>query len=143
MRGDMNKKYISALFIGASCFLFQAASAQITLQSSSTGVLDSPRVGTSNMVITKTNISANTSTTVCPTATAPVTTEIYFSTAGVGISLTGGTLTQAAVGTTAGTTPDLAFNTAGLLYTLPVPNTNAITAYGAAGIVVCIQNLRQ
>jgi len=95
------------------------------------------------MVITKTNISANTSTTVCPTATAPVTTEIYFSTAGVGISLTGGTLTQAAVGTTAGTTPDLAFNTAGLLYTLPVPNTNAITAYGAAGIVVCIQKLRQ
>lgn len=132
--------YIAASL--ASFFLYPA-NAQITLQSSSTGVLDSPRVGTSNMVITKTNMSANSSTTICPTATAPVTTEIYFTTAGVGISLSGGTLTQAGVGTTAGTTPDLTFNTAGTLYTLPVPNTNAITAYGAAGIIVCIQKLRQ
>ena len=139
----MNRKIFATLVLGISVFSAQSSPAQITLQSSSTGVLDSPRVGTSNMVITKTNISSNTSTTICPTATAPVTTEIYFSTAGVGISLTGGTLTQAAVGTTANTTPDLAFNTAGLLYTLPVPNTNAITAYGASGIIVCIQKLRQ
>jgi len=130
------------LIIVSSLALAQAASAQISLQSSSTGVLDSPRVGTANQVITKTALAANTSTSICPAATAPVSTEIYFSTAGVGISLSGATLTQASVGTAAGT-PDLAFNTAGLLYTLPVPNTNAITAYGAAGVVVCIQKTRQ
>lgn len=114
-----------------------------SLATSTTGVLDSPRAGTANRVVTKTNLTANTSTTVCPTATAPIATEIYFTTAGVGISLAGGTLTQATVGTTASTTPDLAFGTAATLYTLPVAATNAITAYGAAGIVVCIQTLRQ
>lgn len=102
-----------------------------------------PKAGTADRVVTKTNLTLNTSTTICPTASTPVTTEIYFTTAGVGISLAGGTLTQATVGTTATTTPDLAFNTAGTLYTMPVAPTNAITAYGAAGIVVCIQTLRQ
>lgn len=113
------------------------------IATSTTGVLDAPRAGTVSRVVTKTNLTLNTSTTVCPTATAPISTEISFTTAGVGISLAGGTLTQATVGTTATTTPDFAFNTAGAYYLLPVAPTNAITAYGAAGIVVCVQTLRQ
>lgn len=108
-----------------------------------TGVLASPNAGTGQRVVTKTNLSSNTSTTICPAATAPVSTEIFFSTAGVGISLSGGTLTTATIGTTANTTPDLSFSVAGDYYVFPVPPTNAITAYGAAGIVVCIQTLRQ
>jgi hypothetical protein len=113
------------------------------LLTSTAGVLDSPRTGTANRVVTKTTLSANTSTSICPASTANVSTEIYFTTAGVGISLSGGTLTTATVGATAGTQPDLAFGTAGTLYTAPVGITNAITAYGAAGVVVCIQNNRQ
>lgn len=113
------------------------------LATSSTGVLDSPRAGTSNRVVTKVNMSSNTNTQICPAQANGVATEIFFSTAGVGISLAGGTLTQATVGTTASTQPDLEFNTAGTVYTMPVPPTNAITAYGAAGIIVCIQTLRQ
>lgn len=113
------------------------------LSVSTTGVLDSPRAGTANRVVTKTSLTLNTSTTVCPTATAPISTELFFTTAGVGISLAGGTLTTATIGTTASTTPDLSFATANTLYTLPVAPTNIITAYGAAGIVVCIQNIRQ
>ena len=115
----------------------------LTPKVSTAGVLDSPRAGTADRVVTKTSISADTNTTICPTATNPISTEIFFSTAGVGISLAGGTLTQAALGTTASTHPDLVFSTAGTLYTFPVAPTNAITAYGAAGIIVCIQNVRQ
>lgn len=113
------------------------------LVGSSLGVLDSPRAGTADKTITKTSLALNTSTSICPVDTKIVSEEIFFTTAGVGISLTGGTLTQATVGTTAGTTPDLAFGTANTLYTVPVPDSNAITAYGAAGTVVCIQKNRQ
>lgn len=115
-----------------------------SLCTDTTGALCTPKAGTSQRVVTKTNLASNTSTTVCPAATNPISTELFFTVAGVGISLAGGTLTTATIGTTASTTPDLSFATASTVpYQLPVPATNAITAYGAAGIVVCIQNLRQ
>lgn len=120
-----------------------AAAGQVQPCVDTIGTFCAPMAGTSQRVVTKTNLASNTSTTICPTATVPVSTEIFFTTGGVGISLSGGTLTTATVGTTAGTTPDLSFATANTLYTLPVAATNAITAYGAAGIVVCIQTVRQ
>lgn len=102
-----------------------------------------PQAGTANRTLTATNLALNTNTTICPTATNPVVTEIYFSTSGVGIGLNGQTLTTATPGTSTTASPDLAINVAGTLYTAPVGISNAITAYGAAGIVRCIQTLRQ
>lgn len=100
--------------------------------------------GTANRVITKTNLSSNTNTTICPAPTAePLRTEIFFAVSGVGISLNGGTLTTATVGVTANTAPDWATTAANQTFVFLIPPTNAITAYGAAGMVVCVQTLRQ
>jgi len=109
------------------------------LTTDANGSLRPPRSGPGTKVITKTNLTANTSTTICPATANVIATEVYFTAAGVGISLTGGTLTQAAVGTTAGTTPDYEALAAGTDYIPPVGSTNAFTAYGAAGVVSCIQ----
>lgn len=122
---------------------YDGANVTRTIRSDAAGVLASPVAGTANRVRTHTSISLNTNTTICPTASAPVTTEIYFSTAGVGIGIDGQTLTGAAATATASNSPDIVIATAGTLYTFPVGPTNAITAYGAAGVIVCIQTLRQ
>lgn len=116
----------------------------INLTLDGAGVLRAPIAGTGNRVITKTSVSATTSTTICPTATAPVVTEIWFQTGSLGISLNGGTLTQATWGATLNTNPDIVINTPGTLYTLPVAPTNIVTAYtGTAQGVTCIQTIRQ
>lgn len=100
--------------------------------------------GPSNRVITKTSLASNTNTVICPAPTAEVLkTEIFFSVSGVGISFNGGTLNTATVGTTANTAPDWATAAANAYYLFPIPPANAITAYGAAGMVVCVQTLRQ
>lgn len=97
-----------------------------------------------NRVITKTNLAANTSTPICPAPSGePIKVEIFFTVSGVGISFNGGTLTTATVGTTANTTPDWATGAANAYYLFPVSPANAITAYGAAGMVVCVQTMRQ
>lgn len=114
---------------GAAAFFVQPAAAQIA--------------GPSNRVITKTNLAANTSTVICPAAIEALKTEIFFTVSGVGISFNGGALTTAAVGTAANTTPDWATTAAGAYYLFPVSPANAITAYGAAGMVVCVQTMRQ
>lgn len=114
---------------GAAAFSF-AAQAQVA--------------GPSNRVITKTSLAANTSTPICPVPTVePIKTEIFFTVSGVGISFNGGTLTTATVGATANTTPDWATTAAGAYYLFPIVPANAITAYGAAGMIVCVQTLRQ
>jgi hypothetical protein len=106
------------------------------------GVLCSPVAGTAQRVITKTSISASTNTTVCPTATTPVTTELLATSGSVGIGLNGQTLTTATIGT-ANTTPDMPLAAANTYYLLPVAATNAITAYsGTAQIIVCVQTIR-
>ncbi len=97
----------------------------------------------SSRVITKTSLASNTNTVICPAASEPIRTEIFLSVSGVGISFNGGTLTTATVGTTANTVPDFATTAANGYYLFPVPPANAITAYGAAGMVVCVQTLRQ
>lgn len=105
------------------------------------GALCAPQAGTANRTVTRTNLTANTSTTICPTATNPVSTEMFFTTANVGIGLNGQTLTSAVVASSG--SPDIVIGTAGTLYTAPVGISNVVTAYGAAGYVVCIQTLRQ
>jgi hypothetical protein len=107
------------------------------------GVLCSPVAGTAQRVITKTSISASTNTTVCPTATTPVTTELLATSGSVGIGLNGQTLRQPRSGRL---TPRRICRwplpTPTTL--LPVAATNAITAYsGTAQIVVCVQTIRQ
>lgn len=100
--------------------------------------------GPTNRVITKTNLVANTSTAICPApASEVIRTEVFFTVSGVGVGFNGGTLTQATVGTTANTTPDWATSAAGAYYMFPVPPANAVTAYGAAGMITCVQTLRQ
>lgn len=104
---------------------------------------DLPVASTANRVVTKTSVAANTSTPVCPAATAPASTEIEVQTGAIGLGLNGQTLTSATYGTTTAS-PDIVFATAGTIYTMPVAATNAITAYTAtAQIVICIQTLRQ
>ncbi len=136
----------TSTFVQCPTFAVQAlqatAAKQATLDGAGAQIV--PKAGTADRVVTKTSVSANTSTTICPTATSPVTTEIWVESGSMGISLAGGTLTQATWGTTASTKPDLVLTTAGLLYTLPVAATNAITGYsGTAQGVTCIQTLRQ
>lgn len=114
---------------GAAAFFVSPATAQVA--------------GPSNRVITKTNLALNTSTVICPAAVEPIKTEVFFTVSGVGISFNGGTLTTAAVGTAAGTAPDFATAAANVYYLFPISPSNAITAYGAAGMVVCVQTLRQ
>lgn len=115
---------------GAAAFLISPALAQVA--------------GPSNRVITKTNLGANVSTVICPAPSAEVIrTEVFFTVSGVGIGFNGGTLTQATVGTTANTTPDWATGAANAYYLFPIPPSNAVTAYGAAGMVTCVQTLRQ
>lgn len=115
---------------GVAAFSCQPASAQVA--------------GPGNRVITKTSLAANTNTVVCPAPSAEVLkTELFFSVSGVGISFNGGTLTTATVGATANTTPDFAAAVANVYYLFPVTPANAITAYGAAGMIVCVQTLRQ
>lgn len=107
-----------------------------------TGALAAPIAGTANRVVTKTSVAANTSTTVCPTATNPSTTEIQVQTGSIGLGINGQALTSATFGT--GTTaPDIVLSSAGAFYTFPVAPTNIVTAYGSAQIVTCIQTLRQ
>lgn len=113
---------------GIAAFLVQPVAAQVA--------------GPSNRVVTKTSLAANTSTVVCPAAIEPIRTEVFFTVSGVGISFNGVTLTAAAVGTAAGT-PDFATGAANAYYLFPVTPSNAITAYGAAGMVVCVQTMRQ
>ena len=99
--------------------------------------------GPTNRVITKVSLASNTNTVICPANAEAIRTEIFFSVTGVGISFNGGTLNTATVGTTANTAPDFATTAANIYYMFPVPPSNAITAYGAAGMVVCVQTLRQ
>ena len=98
--------------------------------------------GLTNRVITKVSLASNTNTVICPANAEAIRTEIFFSVTGVGISFNGVTLTAATVATGL-TTPDFATSAANQSYTFPVPPSNAITAYGAAGMVVCVQTLRQ
>lgn len=114
---------------GAAAFFVQPLSAQVA--------------GPSNRVITKTSLAANTNAVICPAATEPIKTEIFFTVSGVGVSFNGGTLTTAIVGTAANTTPDWATTAAGAYYLFPIPPANAVTAYGAAGMIVCVQTMRQ
>lgn len=96
-----------------------------------------------NRVITKTNLAANTSPVICPApAGEPLKVEIFFTVSGVGVSFNGATLATAAVGT-ATTAPDWATGAANAYYLFPITPANPITAYGAAGMVVCVQTMRQ
>lgn len=122
------RRFILAV-AGVAAFLVSPVAAQVA--------------GPANRVITKTSLAANTNTVICPAANEAIRTEIFFSVSGVGISFNGGTLTTAAVGTTANTTPDFATTAANGYYLFPVVPSNAITAYGAAGMVVCVQTMRQ
>lgn len=99
--------------------------------------------GVSQRVVTKTNVSANTSTEVCPATPSGklIAQEMFAQASGIGVSFNGATLTTATVGT-ATTSPDFAFSAANGYYAWIVPPTNAITVYGAAQIVVCVQSLR-
>jgi len=109
----------------------------------SAGVLAFPKAGSADRVITKTSVSATTSTTVCPAATNPVSTEIQVQTGSIGLGLNGQTLSSASYGT-ATTNPDIFISAGNAVYTPPVAPTNAVTAYTAtAQIVVCIPTLRQ
>ncbi|MBN9318538.1 MAG: hypothetical protein BGN86_14470 [Caulobacterales bacterium 68-7] len=107
-----------------------------------------PQAAIVNRIITKTNLSANTSTAICPTSASSlpgagsqiVTTELFFTTTGVGVGLQGQTLSSATVGGAG--SADIPITAANTLYTLPVAATNAITAYGAAGYVTCIQTFQ-
>jgi len=111
--------------------------------SNGTWVVKNDRAGTANRVITKTSVSADTSTQICPTATNPVSTEIQTSIGGVGIGLNGQALTATALGTTTAD-PDVVIPFAYSIYTLPIASTNAITARAtAAFIATCIQTIRQ
>ena len=126
----MKRLLIMLALIAAPALLCQPAAAQVA--------------GVANRVITKTSLSSNTNTTICPAPSAePLRTEIFFAVSGVGISLNGGTLTTATVGTTANTAPDWATTAANQSFVFLIPPTNAITAYGAAGMIVCVQTLRQ
>lgn len=108
-----------------------------------TWVVKNDRAGTANRVITKTSVSADTSTQICPTATNPVATEIQTSIGGVGLGLSGQSLTASALGTTTAD-PDLVIPFAYSVYTLPIAATNAITARApAAFVATCIQTIRQ
>lgn len=113
---------------------------QPTLDASGAPIV--PQAGTANRTLTGTNLGLNTIATICPAATNPVSTEIYFTTAGVGIGLNGQTLTTATPSATTTSSPDIV-STAGMYYLAPVGVSNAITAYGPAGVVRCIQTLRQ
>lgn len=107
------------------------------------GVLAPPIAGTANRVITKTSVSATTSTQICPTASAPVSTEIQTSIGNVGLGLNGQALTSATLGTTTADA-DIVIPVAFTVYQPPVAPTNAITAYSASAFVaVCIQTIRQ
>lgn len=118
------------------------AAKQATLDSAGAQIV--PKAGTADRVVTKTSLSANTSTSICPTATSPVTTEIWVETGAVGISLAGGSLSTAAWGATASTNPDIVIPSTAPYLLLPVAATNAITGRSAtAQGVTCIQTLRQ
>lgn len=107
------------------------------------GVLAAPKAGTANRVITNTSVSATTSTQICPTATAPVSTEIQTSVGNVGLGLNGQSLTAATLGTTTADA-DIVIPVAFTVYQPPVAPTNVITAYSASPFVaVCIQTIRQ
>jgi hypothetical protein len=115
---------------GAAAFFVSPAMAQVA--------------GPSNRVITKTNLALNTNTVICPAPSGePLKVEIFFTVSGVGVGFNGGTLTTATPGTTANTTPDWATAAANAYYLFPIVPSNAITAYGAAGMVVCVQTMRQ
>lgn len=119
-----------------------AGNAQV-LRTDTDGVLASPKAGTSNRTVTKTSVSADTSTQICPTATNPVATEIQTSIGGVGLGFSAQSLTAATLGATT-TDADLVIPTAYAVYSFPVAPTNAITARATSGfIAVCIQTLRQ
>jgi hypothetical protein len=118
------------------------------LSTSTGGVLDSPRTGacdssgTNGCKLTKTLLATNTVQQICPATANIISQEIYFTTGGVGISLSGDSaLASATVGTGAHAA-DLEFDTGGVLYPFTVPQTNAIYAYGAAGVISCIQKTR-
>jgi hypothetical protein len=118
------------------------------LSTSTGGVLDSPRTGacdssgTNGCKITKTLLATNTVASICPATANIISQEIYFTTGGVGISLSGDSaLASATVGTGAHAA-DLEFDTGGVNYPFPVPQTNTIYAYGAAGVITCIQKTK-
>lgn len=96
-------------------------------------------------VVTKTTLVANTSTAICPTATHPVTTEIYLNTApaNLGLGLKGQSLSTDVWGT-GSTTADLVLTAAGQYYSSPVAYSTAITARSTGTPnVTCVQTLRQ
>lgn len=113
------------------------------LASPYTGACDA--TGTNGCRETRTQMNVNTSQTICPAVASPnkpISQEIYFTFAGIGVSFSGATLTGQAVGTSLTTSPTYEYAAAGVVYTFPVPQTNAITAYTAVaspGIAVCVQ----
>lgn len=113
-----------------------------TLCVDAVGVLCAPYQAAAGRVITKTAVSATTSTTICPAVSNPTAVEIQVQSGGIGLGLQGQALTSATYGTTTAD-PDIVIGTAGTLYTFPVAPSNLITAYGAAQIVTCIQTRRQ
>lgn len=99
-----------------------------------------PMASAADATTTRTSLAANTNTTICPAVagTDRVVTEIWVTPSGVGLGLDGQTLTTATVGT-ATTSPHFATSSGNAYYFMPAGRRNAITAYGAAGMVVCVQ----
>jgi hypothetical protein len=125
---------------------------QTNLAKSSTNVLDSPKTGacdgsgTNACKETHTNLTADSGgTTICPATANVIATMIYFTTADVGVSLSGSTgMNSRTVNATSLTTsPSFNIATAGSLWTAPIGFTSGITANGAAGYISCIQFIRQ
>lgn len=122
----------------AGCAL---ASKQATLDANGAAAVPETAAPT----VTKTALAANTSTAICPTATHPVSTEIYVNaeTASIGLGLKGQSLSTDAWGT-GSTAADLVLGTVGQVYTAPVAYNSAITARSTAvANLTCVQTLRQ
>ena len=102
-------------------------------------------VAVAQRVITKTQVAANTSTTVCPApavinGTPKLIHQELQAQTGGGIGLQGQALTSATFGTGAGT-PDIVLTAAASEYSWPDPPANASTFYGGVTqFVTCIQD---
>lgn len=113
-----------------------------TIATMTNGVLDTPRSSVASRVVTRTAVTANTSTTVCPAAATIVAETVFIPSSGTGVGWSGQALTSAAPGT-ATTTPEFATVAANFTWTPVVAPTNAITAYGPAQTIVCVQDVKQ
>jgi len=124
---------------------------QTDLKKTTSKVLASPQVGvcatagTNGCKETRVQLSDNTAAVICPATANVYAVVLYNTVADLGISLSGSTgLTSRVVNSTSLTTsPSYNISTAGVWQPLPVGFTGAISAYGAAQWVTCLQFIEQ